>query len=108
MAKLIHNWLIKNVHYKYHKDCLYCNPVKIFNNRGHIACADTSILTREMFSRCNITCRIVHGTGTQGHYWTQCKINGKWYNSDATSSRNKWNKVWQNLKPDRYCGKKPC
>ena len=104
-AKLIHNWLTNNVRYKYHLNCKYCTPDKCYENRSHLACADTSILTRALMICAGLNAYIVHGPN---HYWTQIKINGKAYNSDATSKSRGWNKVWKNLKVDRVCGEKPC
>jgi len=108
-AKLIHEWLKKNRGYSFYYNSKYDTPENVYNHRWHINCADTSILTRAMMDSAGLDAWIVHGNGTYGHYWTQIKINGKTYNSDCgTTSTRDFNKVWENLKPNRKCGKKPC
>lgn len=109
-AKKIHEWLLKNRGYSFYYNAKYSSPEQAYNHRWHINCADTSILTRGMMASAGLDAWIVHGTGTYGHYWTQIKINGKVYNSDCgtNTTTRKFNKVWENLKPDRKCGKKPC
>ena len=103
-AKLIHNWLIKNVSYKYYSCGKYKTAEEAYNNRGHLNCADTARLTRAMMSSAGLDAYVVHGPN---HFWTVIKISGKEYASDATSKKRKWNTVYKNLKYSKKNGKNP-
>lgn len=103
-AKLIHNWLIRNVSYKYYSCSKYNTAEEAYNNRGHLNCADTARLTRAMMSSAGLDAYVVHGPN---HFWTVIKISGKEYASDATSKKRKWNTVYKNLKYSKKNGKNP-
>lgn len=91
-AKLIHSWLLEHVTYTYYKNSKYKTPIKCYNNRGHLNCADTSRLTASLMRSAGIDCFVVHSTC---HYYTVIKIKGKLYCSDATSKQRKFNTYWK-------------
>lgn len=103
-AKLIHAWLTSNVTYSRYACSRYKTPEQCLKNKGHLNCADTSRLTRSMMSSAGLDSYVVHGTN---HFWTVININGKEYNSDATSHRRKFNQVYHNLKYYATNGKNP-
>ena len=103
-AKLIHNWLIKNVNYKYYSCSKYKTAASCYKNRKGLNCADTARLTRAMMSSAGLDAYVVHGPN---HFWTVIKISGKEYASDATSKKRKWNTVYKNLKYSKKNGKNP-
>ena len=118
-AKLIHSWLLENVTYSNYTNTKYSTPVKCYNNRGHLNCADTSRLTASMLRSAGVDCYVVHSTC---HYYTVIKYKGKLYCSDATSKQRKFNTYWRassckNGKTANFtgkncyyavCGKAPC
>jgi len=118
-AKLIHSWLLDNVTYSGYRNSKYKTPVKCYNNRRHLNCADTSRLTASMFRSAGINCFVVHSTC---HYYTVMKYKGKLYCSDATSKQRSFNTYWRasscgNGKTAKFtgkncyyavCGKAPC
>ena len=107
-AKLIHNWLIKNVSYKYYACTRYNTAEKCYNNRGHLNCADTARLTRALMSSAGLDAQVVHYYHpNNGHFWCVVKINGKEYASDATSHSRKFNQVYKNQKYNKKNGKNP-
>ena len=95
-AKLIDSWLNKNVTYS-----RYCcgkygtNAEKAYNNRTHLNCGDTALLTTSMMRSAGLTADVVWAPG---HFWTRIKINGKEYFSDQTSKYRSWNEVYHNMK----------
>ncbi|MBR3214267.1 MAG: transglutaminase domain-containing protein [Methanosphaera sp.] len=95
-AKLIDKWLNQNVSY-----LRYCcgkygtNAEKAYNNRTHLNCGDTAMLTTAMMRSAGLTADVVWAPG---HFWTRIKINGKEYFSDQTSSSRGWNEVYHNMK----------
>lgn len=93
-AKLIHEWLKKNVRYAYYECTKYNTPEKCYNNRRHLNCADTARLTASMMRSAGLKCYIVHRTYNGGHFWTIIEINGKKYASDQTGDGSAWNTVW--------------
>lgn len=93
-AKLIHEWLQKNVRYSYYECTKYNTPEKCYKNRGHLNCADTARLTASMMRSAGLKCYIVHRTYNGGHFWTIIEINGKKYASDQTGDGSAWNTVW--------------
>lgn len=103
-AKLIHEWLIKNVSYYRYECTKYNTAEKCYNNRKHLNCADTARLTRAMMSSAGLDAYVVHGTN---HFWCVVKINGKEYASDATSKQRKFNQVYKGLKYYAKNGKNP-
>lgn len=118
-AKLIHSWLISNVTYSRYSNTRYNTPVKCYNNRRHLNCADTSRLTASMLRSAGVDCYVVHSTC---HYYTVIKYKGKLYCSDATSKSRAFNTYWKGSscysgrtvkftgKNCYYavCGKNPC
>lgn len=99
-AQLIHEWLRKNVVYASYQCSKYKTPEKCYNNRGHLNCADTAILTCSMMLSAGLNAYIVHRTYNGGHFWTIIEINGKKYASDQTGrdtpsmAGSAWNTVW--------------
>ena len=93
-AKLIHEWLRKNVRYSGYECTKYNTPEKCYNNRRHLNCADTARLTASMMRSAGLKCYIVHRTYNGGHFWTIIEINGKKYASDQTGDGSAWNTVW--------------
>lgn len=94
-AKLIDRWLNKNVSYsryccgKYGKDA-----TKAYNNRSHLNCGDTALLTTAMMRSAGLDADVVWAPG---HFWTRIKIGGKSYYSDQTSKSRAWNTVYHNM-----------
>lgn len=99
-AQLIHEWLRKNVIYSRYECSKYKTPEKCYNNRNHLNCADTAILTCSMMLSAGLNAYIVHRPYNGGHFWTIIEINGKKYASDQTGresasmSGSAWNTVW--------------
>ena len=95
-AKLIDSWLNKNLTYS-----RYCcgkygtNAEKAYNNRTHLNCGDTALLTTAMMRSAGLTADVVWAPG---HFWTRIKISGKEYYSDQTSSSRGWNEVYHNMR----------
>ena len=107
-AKLIHEWLIKNVTYKLYSCSKYKSAESAYNNRSHLNCADTARLTRALMSSAGLDAQVVHYYHpSKGHFWTMITINGKKYFSDATSKTRKFNTVWNNYKSYSVNGKNP-
>ena len=99
-CKAIHEWLRHNVIYAYYECSRYHTPENCYNNRSHINCADTAILTCSMMLSAGLTAYIVHRTYNGGHFWCIIEINGKKYASDQTGresagmSGSPFNSVW--------------
>ena len=93
-CKAIHEWLKKNVRYGDYECCKYCTPEKAYNNRSHINCADTAVLTCSMMLSAGLNAYIVHRTYNGGHFWTIIEIGGKKYASDQTGDGSEFNTVW--------------
>ena len=93
-AKLIHEWLQKNVRYLGYSCTRYNTPEKCYKNRRHLNCADTARLTASMMRSAGLKCYIVHRTYNGGHFWTIIEIDGKKYASDQTGDGSAWNTVW--------------
>lgn len=93
-AKLIHNWLIKNIHYSGYLNSKTSTPTQALNRgkKKGINCADTSRLTASMLRSAGVSCYVVHSTC---HYYTVLKYKGKLYCTDATSRKGKFNWYWQ-------------
>ena len=107
-AKLIHNWLTKNVTYSYYACTRQKTAELAYKNRSHLNCADTARLTRAMMSSAGLDAEVVHYYHpSKGHFWTVVKINGKEYASDATSHRRKFNEVLKGQKYNKRNGKNP-
>ena len=93
-AKLIHEWLRKNVRYARYECTKYNTPEKCYKNRRHLNCADTARLTASMMRSAGLKCYVVHRTYNGGHFWTIIEINGKKYASDQTGNGSAFNTVW--------------
>ena len=99
-CKLIHEWLRKNVIYSWYECSRYKTPENCYNNRSHLNCADTAILTCSMMLSAGLNAYIVHRTYNGGHFWTIIEIGGKKYASDQTGretagmSGSAFNTVW--------------
>ena len=94
-CKAIHEWLRKNVRYSWYECSKYKTPEKCYNNRSHLNCADTAILTCSMMLAAGLTAYIVHRTYNGGHFWCIIEINGKRYASDQTGDGSAFNTVWR-------------
>ena len=103
-CKAIHEWLRKNVIYSLYNCCKYScggNPTKAYENRNHLNCADTAVLTCSMMLSAGLNAYIVHRTYDGGHFWCIIEINGKKYASDQTGresagmSGSSFNTVWK-------------
>lgn len=94
-AKLIHEWLRKNLTYSGYSCSRHSSAASCLKSK-HLNCADTSRLTRAMMSSAGLDAKVVHHYHpSQGHFWTMITINGKNYFSDATSKSRKFNQVWK-------------
>ena len=101
-CKKIHEWLRKNVIYAYYECSRYGkDPVKCYNNRSHLNCADTANLTCAMMLSAGLNAYVVQRTYDGGHFWTIIEIGGKKYASDQTGrdtasmSGSAFNTVWK-------------
>ena len=102
-CKAIHEWLRGNVIYSDYECCKYScggSAENCYNNRSHLNCADTAVLTCAMMLSAGLNAYIVHRTYNGGHFWTLIEINGKIYASDQTGRDNAsmagsdFNTVW--------------
>ena len=76
--------------YKRYADNPYYKCVEqVFEHRNAINCADSAKLVKCCMDVCGITCIIVHNKqGSQGHYFNNVKIDGKWYTVDLCFRSN--------------------
>jgi len=100
---LIHEWLRKNNQYSRY-ECSQKSSASAALKSLHNNCADTALLSCAMYRSANLDSQVVHGPN---HFWTIITINGKEYQSDATSHQRKINQVWKGLKYSKKCGDKP-
>ena len=100
---LIHEWLRKNNQYSYY-ECSHKSSASAALKSLHNNCADTALLSCAMYRSANLDAQVVHGPN---HFWTIIIIDGKEYQSDATSHYRKINQVWKGLKYSKKCGDKP-
>lgn len=122
-CKAIHEWLRGNVIYQWYECSRYGkDPVKCYNNRSHLNCADTATLTCSMMLSAGLNAYVVQRTYNGGHFWTIIEIGGNKYASDQTGRESAsmrgsdFNTVWsnsgrRNTNPFDYnknCGSKPC
>lgn len=97
-CKAIHEWLRKNVRYSSYECCKYScggSPTKCYENRTHLNCADTAVLTCSMMLSAGLNAYIVHRTYNGGHFWCIIEINGRKYASDQTGDGSAFNTVWR-------------
>ena len=91
-ANKIFNWVRDNINYSFYYNTKYGATNTLKYRKGN--CVDHSHLIVALAKSAGLTTRYVHGTAkftsgnTYGHVWTQILVNGKWYNADATSSKN--------------------
>ena len=91
-ATAIFNWVRDNINYSFYYNTKYGATGTLKYRKGN--CVDHSHLIVALARSAGLTTRYVHGTAkftsgnTYGHVWAQFLINGKWYNADATSSKN--------------------
>lgn len=100
---LIHDWLRRNNKYTSYK-CSKKDSASEALRSLHNNCADMALLSCAMYRSANLDSEVVHGPN---HFWTIITINGKEYQSDATSRQRKINQVWKDLKYSKKCGDKP-
>ena len=76
----------KKVKYDYSsnlKDTAYTAYAALVNKKA--VCNGYAALVYDMCRKADIPCRIIVGTANGGcHAWNLIKVNGKWYNADAT------------------------
>lgn len=100
---LIHDWLRRNNKYTSYK-CSKKDSASEALRSLHNNCADMALLSCAMYRSAGLESQVVHGPN---HFWTIITINGKEYESDATSRQRKINQVWKGLKYSKKCGDKP-
>lgn len=100
---LIHEWLRVNNQYSRY-ECSHKSSATAALKSLHNNCADTALLSCAMYRSANLDAQVVHGPN---HFWTIIIINGKEYQSDATSHQRKIDQVWKGLKYSKKCGDKP-
>ena len=85
-VKSIYSYVTKNVKYDYSsnlKDTAYTAYAALVNKKA--VCNGYAPLVYDMCRKADIPCRIIVGTANGGcHAWNLIKVNGKWYNADAT------------------------
>lgn len=96
-AQAIHSYIARHIQYPSpnYSDHHRC-PVKVLQT-GISNCCDRARLGHEMANAVGLHNRGVHGPG---HVWIQYKINGKWVNSDPSSSRPKLGAIYNGLSVD--------
>ncbi|MGB9938204.1 MAG: transglutaminase-like domain-containing protein [Methanobacterium sp.] len=88
----IFNWVRDNINYSFYYNTKYGATGTLKYKKGN--CVDHSHLIVALARSAGLQARYAHGKvrfssgKTYGHVWAQIGINGKWYNADATSSRN--------------------
>jgi transglutaminase-like putative cysteine protease len=91
-AVAIFNWVRDNLGYTFYSNTNYGAVGTLAKRTGN--CCDTTHLLIALERAAGIPARYVHGKckftsgNTYGHVWAQVYVEGKWYNADATSSRN--------------------
>ena len=90
-AVSIFNWVRDNLGYSSYYNTKYGAIGTLAKRTGN--CCDTTHLLIALERAAGIPTRYVHGyckfsSGWYGHVWAQVYVNGKWYNADATSSKN--------------------
>ncbi len=92
-AVKIFNWVRDNLQYKFYYNTKYGAVKTVITKSGN--CVDHSHLLVALARAAGIPARYVHGSctfnsgNTYGHIWTQLLIDNRWYDADATSSKNK-------------------
>ncbi|MDE5779390.1 MAG: hypothetical protein K2I10_12935 [Lachnospiraceae bacterium] len=85
-VKAVHDYICENVTY----DHTYRNYLDLEGFRdGTMVCNGYSMAMFNLLSNMGINCRIVTGMansqdGTENHAWNVIRVDGKWYNTDAT------------------------
>jgi len=88
----IFSWVRDNINYSFYYNTRYGASNTLKYKKGN--CVDHSHLLVSLARSSGLKARYAHGNvrfssgKTYGHVWAQIGINGKWYNADATSSRN--------------------
>ncbi|MGB9979355.1 transglutaminase-like domain-containing protein [Methanobacterium sp.] len=91
-AVAIFNWVRDNIDYSFYYNTKYGATGTLTKMTGN--CCDTAHLLIALERAAGIPAQYVHGyckfsSGNwYGHVWVQVYVSGKWYNADATSSRN--------------------
>lgn len=93
----IYKWVRNNLEYSWY----YNSQKGAVNTLSSLSanCCDHSHLIAALCRAAGVPTRYVHGTcnfssGTYGHVWAQIYANGKWYDADATSSRNEFGSIY--------------
>jgi Transglutaminase-like enzymes, putative cysteine proteases len=96
-AVAIYNWVRNNIDYSFYSNTRYGAVGTL--SRGSANCVDTAHLLIALERAAGIQARYEHvkakfSSGNwYGHVVAQVYVNGKWYNADATSSRNSFGVV---------------
>ncbi|HPQ05325.1 MAG TPA: pseudomurein-binding repeat-containing protein [Methanothermobacter sp.] len=90
-ARAVFNWVRDNIDYSFYYNTRYGAVGTLKYKTGN--CCDHAHLVVALARAAGLPARYVHGictfsSGTYGHVWAQIYVNGKWYNADATSTRN--------------------
>ncbi|WP_255360703.1 Ig-like domain-containing protein [Methanobacterium bryantii] len=91
-AVAIYNWVRNNIDYSYYSSTRYGAVGTLSKGSGN--CVDTAHLLIALLRASGVQARYKHvkakfSSGNwYGHVYAQVYVNGKWYNADATSSRN--------------------
>ena len=107
-AVAIFNWVRDNLGYSFYYNTRYGAAGTLAKMTGN--CCDTAHLLIALERAAGIPARYVHGycrfsSGKwYGHVWAQVYVKGKWYNADATSSKNTFGviKNWNTKKAKIY------
>jgi len=93
----IYLWVRDNLEYSWY----YNSQKGALNALSSLSanCCDHSHLIVALCRAAGVPARYVHGTctfssGTYGHVWAQIYANGKWYDADATNSRNEFGTIY--------------
>lgn len=98
-VKTVHDYICESVTYDY----AYKNYLDLEGFRdGTMVCNGYSMAMFNLLTNMGIDCRIVTGManskdGTENHAWNVVKVDGEWYNIDAT-----WDDSDNNRSPVRY------
>lgn len=91
-AVAIFNWVRDNIGYSFYYNTKKGAVGTLNAKTGN--CVDTSHLLIALSRAAGLPAKYVHGSckftsgNTYGHVWAQIWVDGKWYNADATSSKN--------------------
>ncbi len=91
-AVKIFEWVRDNIDYSFYYNTKHGAVNTLMNKSGN--CVDHSHLLVALARAAGIPAKYVHGScvfssgNTYGHVWAQLLVNDRWYDADATSSKN--------------------